>query len=233
MAGHRHHLAEHPLARPHHHLRRRELPLRRDGHQRGEQGRPQGQRDGVLLDRHPAGPRSAAASRPRNPNQVGHRDGSRSATPGPRRSPSSSGEQHGRTGTVSCGCPEGRVQAVHHHRTSGRNVQTLQVRAYNGRNWSAWSQSSNQYQAYGPTPTPSNGKSSVAVATTVSLAAGRCRPTVVPSPRSRSTAPSTTVAGKRSIESYTGQLRRQRPLGPRAYAYSAAGWSSGALKTEP
>jgi hypothetical protein len=66
----------------------------------------------------------------------------------------------GRTGTVSCGCPEGTVKQFTIG-SLGTTSQTLKVRAYNGRSWSAWSSSSNSYQAYGPTKAPTGLRSAV------------------------------------------------------------------------
>jgi len=60
---------------------------------------------------------------------------------------------NGRTGTVACGCPEGSVKTFT-LTNMGNTSQTLEVRAYNGTNWSAWSPASNSYRPFGPTPVP-------------------------------------------------------------------------------
>lgn len=60
---------------------------------------------------------------------------------------------NGRTGQVSCGCPENSTKQFT-LTGMGNTSQTLEVRAYNGTNWSSWSQASNSYQPYGPTPVP-------------------------------------------------------------------------------
>jgi hypothetical protein len=62
---------------------------------------------------------------------------------------------NGRTDTVSCGCPEGSVRQWT-ITNLGLTNQTLQVRAFNGTNWSDWSQSSNNYQPFTTTKTPNN-----------------------------------------------------------------------------
>jgi hypothetical protein len=66
---------------------------------------------------------------------------------------------NGRTGTVSCGCPEGSIRQWT-IANMGNTSQTLEVRAYNGTNWSQWSPASNSYRPYGPTPNPTNLRSS-------------------------------------------------------------------------
>ena len=66
----------------------------------------------------------------------------------------------GRTDIVSCGCPEGSTKQFTISGLGTGASQTLQVRAYNGRNWSDWSSPSNSYRAYGTTPTPGGFNSS-------------------------------------------------------------------------
>jgi fibronectin type 3 domain-containing protein len=66
---------------------------------------------------------------------------------------------NGRTGTVSCGCPEGSIRQWT-ITNMGATSQTLEVRAFNGTNWSSWSQASNTYRPYGPTNDPTNLRSS-------------------------------------------------------------------------
>jgi hypothetical protein len=66
---------------------------------------------------------------------------------------------NGRTGTVSCGCPEGSTRQWT-ITNMGPTSQTLEVRAYNGTNWSQWSPASNTYRPYGPTKAPTNLRSS-------------------------------------------------------------------------
>ena len=61
----------------------------------------------------------------------------------------------GRTETVSCGCPENSTKQFGIAGLGTSSSQTLQVRAYNGKNWSDWSSPSNSYRAYGQTPAPS------------------------------------------------------------------------------
>jgi hypothetical protein len=127
----------------------------------------------------------------------------------------------GRTGTVSCGCPEGTVKQFT-ITGLGTTSQTLQVRAYNGRNWSAWSQSSNRYQAFGPTPTPSGftaSRSGDNAIWTWSLPTnGR---------------PITNVQYSGSFDGTAGEIRRLERDGAKGKTYklrvrakSAAGWSN-------
>jgi len=60
----------------------------------------------------------------------------------------------GRTGTVSCGCAEGSTKQFTILDVGTANDHTVKVRAYNGKNWSAWSSDSNAYRTYRPTPAP-------------------------------------------------------------------------------
>ncbi|SDP53195.1 Fibronectin type III domain-containing protein [Pedococcus dokdonensis] len=62
---------------------------------------------------------------------------------------------NGRTDKVSCGCPEGSVRQWT-ITNMGTDSQTLQVRAFNGTNWSDWSPPSNTYRPYTTTKTPAN-----------------------------------------------------------------------------
>jgi hypothetical protein len=126
----------------------------------------------------------------------------------------------GRTDTVSCGCPEGTVKQFT-ITGLGTTSQTLQVRAYNGKNWSSWSGASNTYRAYGPTPTPSNftaSRSGDNAIWTWSLPTnGR---------------PITNIQYSGSFDGTAGEIRRLERDGAKGKTYqlrvrakSAAGWS--------
>ena len=62
----------------------------------------------------------------------------------------------GRTGNVSCGCAEGSTKQFSILDVGTANSHTVQVRAYNGKNWSGWSSDSNSYRTYRTTPAPNN-----------------------------------------------------------------------------
>jgi hypothetical protein len=65
----------------------------------------------------------------------------------------------GATGTVSCGCPEGTVKQFTINGGLGIVNQTIRVRAFNGKDWSAYGPASNTYRPYGGTLNPTNLRS--------------------------------------------------------------------------
>lgn len=65
----------------------------------------------------------------------------------------------GDTGTVSCGCPEGTVRQFDINGGLGIVNQTIRVRAFNGKDWSAYGPASNSYRPYGSTLDPTNLRS--------------------------------------------------------------------------
>ena len=128
----------------------------------------------------------------------------------------------GKTGYVTCNCAN-NAQFTFKLTGLGTSTQRVTVRALNAKTASSGTQSG-QFQPFGPTKTPNNGKSSVSgkkVTFTWSLPTnGR--------PVTKVRINGTVYNSHKTSISFTGNYSQKHSV--TVYAYSAAGWSASALK---